>query len=74
MQKKYWIIPGIIATALLAGFFALSTPGSQVKTKAKPTCCKKLVRECREKPDQPASDQTSFDNLSNQFISLPVYN
>lgn len=74
MQKKYWIIPGIIATALVVSLLALSTPKATVNRESKPTCCKKVVRECPIKGENSATEESSLDNLSNQFISLPIYN
>jgi hypothetical protein len=72
MQKKYWIIPGIITTTLVASLFALSSPKTAV-TESKPTCCKKIIKECPVKMKESQPEQSSLDNLSNQFISLPVY-
>jgi hypothetical protein len=72
MKKKYWIIPGIITVAMVASLFALSNPKS-VGTNSKSTCCKKTIRECPLKSQQPVSpEQGSLDNLSNQFISIPT--
>lgn len=72
MQNKYWIIPGIITATLVASLFALSNPGTTVSS-SKSTCCKKIIKQCPVKASKSNAEQTSLDNLSNQFISLPLY-
>lgn len=72
MQKKYWVIPVIITATLVASLFALSSPKTAT-TDSKPTCCKKITKECPVKMQEARPEQSSLDNLSNQFISFPVY-
>ncbi len=72
MQKKFWIIPGTISAALVVSLLALSNPKS-AKPAAKPaTCCKKMMK-CNGQPEKAGPGQTSLDNLSNQFITFPLY-
>ena len=72
MQKKYWIAPGIISVILIASLLALSNPRVAVSSE-KPTCCKKMKKKCPYQQETPTPAQTSLDNLSNQFILLPLY-
>lgn len=71
MQKKYWIAPGIIAFTLVGSFLALSSPKPAI-TKEKQTCCKKMEKKCPFQKETAAPEQTSLDNLSNQFILIPL--
>ena len=72
MQKKYWIMPVIVTVTLVVSLFALSTPNTTI-SQQKPTCCKKIGGECPSKMKKLAPEQSSLENLSNQFISLPLY-
>ncbi|MDZ4806999.1 MAG: hypothetical protein SGI96_01875 [Bacteroidota bacterium] len=70
MQKKYLISFGFLAAVLITSLLVLNTPAPP---KANTTCCKKAVKECSPveiKCEPPA--ETSLENLSHQFISLPA--
>jgi hypothetical protein len=70
MQKKYLISFGFLAAVLIASLLVINSPAPP---KANTTCCKKEVKECTPveiKCDAPA--ETSLENLSHQFISLPA--
>jgi hypothetical protein len=71
MQKKYWLVPGIIAAILVASLIALSNPKTPAPTE-KPVCCKKVQKKCISQPREANSDETTLDNLSTQFISFPL--
>jgi hypothetical protein len=71
MQKKYLISFGFIAAVLITSLLVINTPAPQ---KENITCCKKEVKECT--PVEIKCDatpvETSLENLSHQFISLPA--
>lgn len=71
MQTKYWLVPGIIAAILVASLLALSSPKTPAPSE-KPVCCKKVQTKCTPSPREANSDETTLDNLSTQFISLPL--
>ncbi len=72
MQKKNWISVGLIAIVLIASLLILnaSTPKSKKST---PTCCKKVSKECPSGIKNGSQGETTLENLSNQFIALPVF-
>ena len=69
MQKKYWISFGFLTVLLLAILLSLNafTPKKEQIQQPKPTCCKKVSKECTEAPGQ-----TTLENLSHQFITVPA--
>jgi len=70
MQKKYLISFGFLAAVLITSLLVLNTPTPQKENTA---CCKKELKECAPveiKCEAPA--ETSLENLSHQFISLPA--
>jgi hypothetical protein len=69
MQKKNWISVGFIAAILTASLLMLSASTPQ---KEKATCCKKVSTECPLKLKREASREATLENLSHQFISLPI--
>ena len=71
MQAKNWISVGFIAAILIASVLVLNA--STPKVEKAVTCCKKTSKECPvdTKPEAPA--KTGLENLSHQFISLPVF-
>lgn len=72
MRKKYWIIPGTMVAILVASLLALSNPNTSKESSPKPTCCKKLVKECTIQPEKNSPTQNSLETLSTQFISVPL--
>ncbi|MCY7309227.1 MAG: hypothetical protein LH619_00485 [Chitinophagaceae bacterium] len=70
MQKKYLISFGFLAAVLITSLLLLNTPAPP---KANTTCCKKAEKECSpEEIKCEAPAETSLENLSHQFISLPA--
>jgi len=73
MKRKNWILPGILALLILAstlvvGFSSRASSGIE---KNNATCCsEKKMKECSGKPTEPG--EMSLDNLSTQFLSIPV--
>jgi len=73
MTKRNWILPGILALLILAstlvvGFSSRASSGTE---KNDATCCtQKKMKECSGKPTD--AGEMSLDNLSTQFLSIPV--
>lgn len=70
MKKKNWILPSLIAFAVMAASIA---PGLSSKTSSagpkedNSTCCQKM-KECKGKKE--GSDGILLDNLSHQFMNI----
>ena len=69
MQTKKLISLGFIAVILIAGLLVLNASAPQ---KEKATCCKKVSKEYPNKLKKEAPASATLENLSHQFISLPV--
>jgi hypothetical protein len=69
MQKKNWISVGFIAVILTASILMLNAAAPQ---KEQATCCKKVSTECPLKLKKEAPREATLENLSRQFISLPI--
>jgi hypothetical protein len=54
----------------VASLLALGNPNNSVDSESKPTCCKKIIRECPLKSKQVKPVQTSLETLSSQFITI----
>ena len=72
MQIKYWIIPGSMVAILVASLLALSSPNTSKESSPKPTCCKKVVKDCQIKTEENFPPQNSLETLSTQFIAVPL--
>ena len=70
MQKKYRISLGVIAVVLIANMLLLNTSAPQ---KEKATCCKKAAQECPDSKKAETPAEITLEQLSHQFISLPVF-
>ncbi len=70
MQTKKWISVGFLAAILLAGILMLSASTPKAE---KATCCKKDPKECSGDKKLGIPAETTLENLSHQFISLPVF-
>ena len=78
MQKKNWLYV-ILATALLVTGLTVFTSSAPIEKQEIvtpiPTCCKEKMSECtpvKKKATNPSSEMI-IDNLSRQFISIPVF-
>ena len=71
MQKKNWILIGIITAILFAGVFALRSSSAPVTTEKKeePTCCKKVSPCTIQEPAKSAGEMLP-ESLSRQFIFM----
>lgn len=75
MQKKNWLFLTVVTTLLVTGLmvFSSSAPVQRMATPT-PTCCKQNMSECpAKKKATNASGEMIIDNLSRQFISVPVF-
>ena len=68
MQKKHLISLGLLSGILIASLLAFNTPSQH----ASAACCKKSEKQCPLEIKSKAPAETSMENLSLQFISLPV--
>ena len=69
MLKKNWISFSLIVAILIASLLVLNASTLQ---KGKTTCCKKTSKECPVNIKSEVPGGTTLENLSHQFISLPV--
>ncbi|MEO7984876.1 MAG: hypothetical protein ABI688_12420 [Bacteroidota bacterium] len=69
MQKKNWISVGFIAAILTASILMLNASAPQ---KEQATCCKKVSTPCPMKLKKETPGEATLENLSRQFISLPM--
>jgi hypothetical protein len=77
MQKRTILSVTLITALLVAAFLLLNsaapvTPVEKKETPAAPTCCKEKTKECVENKVNSSGDMI-IDNLSRQFISIPVF-
>jgi hypothetical protein len=76
MQKRAILSVTLITALLVAAFllFNSSTPVEKKETPATPapTCCKQNTKECVDSKTNGSGDMI-IDNLSRQFISIPVF-
>jgi hypothetical protein len=71
MQRKNWIIIGLIGVALCASSFLLPSKPAPVEEKS--TCCQQPGSHCTEKSK--GTGEVLPENLSHQFIFIsPVAN
>jgi hypothetical protein len=68
MHKKYILSFGFAAAVLVASLLMINTSQKQNE---KPTCCKK-TQQCSGEMKSEAPAESTPENLSHQFISLPV--
>ena len=71
MQKKA-ILSLMLVTAVLVAAFLLFNSAAPAEKKEEPTCCKEKTEECVENKTN-SSGEMIIDNLSRQFISIPVF-
>lgn len=71
MQAKNWISVGFIAAILIASILILNA--STPKIEKTVTCSKKTEKECAVDNKNEGPAKTSLENLSHQFIFLPVF-
>ena len=69
MQTKNWISFGFIVAILLGSLLLLNASTPQ---KEEATCCKKVSKECPASQKNEAAAEPTHENLSHQFIALPV--
>ncbi|MBC7875354.1 MAG: hypothetical protein H7Y01_15240 [Ferruginibacter sp.] len=69
MQNKYWVTFSAFGAILIAIVLVLS---ASTPPKQKPTCCKKVSKDCIDGIQPVVPGQTTLDNLSHQFIAIPV--
>lgn len=69
MQTKNWISFGFIGAILIGSLLILNASTPQ---KEKATCCKKVSKECPASLKNETPAESTLENLSHQFISLPV--
>lgn len=69
MQTKNWISFGFIIAIILGSLLLLNASTPQ---KEKTTCSKKVANECRANLKNEATAEPTHENLSHQFIALPV--
>jgi hypothetical protein len=69
MQNKYWVTFSALGAILIAIVLVLS---ASTPPKQGPTCCKKVSKECPGDIKTSAPGQSTLDNLSLQFITIPV--
>lgn len=74
MQKRTILSVTLITALLVAAFLLLNSaaPVEKKETPATPTCCKQKMKECVENKTN-SSGEMIIDNLSRQFISIPVF-
>lgn len=74
MMKKNWILPALfflLVTASLTVVGFSSRPASKTQKDNSGTCClEKNTKECIAPSAEPA--EMTLDNLSTQFLSIPV--
>jgi hypothetical protein len=76
MQKRTILSVTLITALLVAAFLLLNSaaPVEKKETPATPapTCCKQNTKECVDNKMN-SSGEMIIDNLSRQFISIPVF-
>jgi hypothetical protein len=75
MQKRTILSVTLITALLVTAFLVLNSASPVEKketTPATPTCCKQKMKECVENKTN-NSGEMIIDNLSRQFISIPVF-
>jgi hypothetical protein len=79
MPKRNWIVLIIVAILVTGSIvFSSSAPiaakAVEIEKVGTPTCCKQNTGECtQQKKETDASGEMIIDNLSRQFISVPVF-
>ncbi len=66
MQKKNWVLFGLITGLLAACLVVLQSSSAPVREN--PTCCKKMMKQCPGRIKKAGQDGMIMETLSRQFI------